>query len=124
MKGEERKKKGQERKKSERIAVDLLRPALAHPHLLCYPGVIGDAQQSTVATALQDLSRAGTALTRMQRSKVEALAKLEEAGGISTKLSSLGTHRDTVMLHALNGLANTKTLYASGAPLSHEVRWC
>jgi len=57
----------------------------------------------------------------MKKSKTEALTKLEEAAAISTNLTSLGTHRDAVMLHALNGLANTKALYAAGERLSHEV---
>jgi len=52
----------------------------------------------------------------------QALLKLQEAETILASVTSLGTSRDTTVCHALNGLANTKLLHASGEPLKPEVR--
>ena len=97
-------------------------PVSSRPQLTPYPpAAFWDEHKPMLSVALQKLSSAQAALERMKKSKEEALAKLGEAAAISTNLTSLGTHRDAVMLHALNGLANTKALYASGERLSIEV---
>eukprot|EP00730_Choanoeca_flexa_P015371 TRINITY_DN7046_c0_g2_i1.p1 TRINITY_DN7046_c0_g2~~TRINITY_DN7046_c0_g2_i1.p1 ORF type:complete len:229 (+),score=49.84 TRINITY_DN7046_c0_g2_i1:160-846(+) len=77
--------------------------------------------QSELSSVVQDLSIAHNKLQRVESSKAEAMRKLEEAEGILANVTTLGTSRDTTVCHALNGLANTKLLHASGEPLKPEM---
>ena len=54
---------------------------------------------------------------------VQCMASLAEAEQLSHSVEDLGTYRDTTVCHALNGLANTKILHASGEQLKPEARW-
>eukprot|EP00045_Choanoeca_perplexa_P000934 m.17001 g.17001 ORF g.17001 m.17001 type:complete len:227 (+) comp10629_c0_seq1:161-841(+) len=77
--------------------------------------------QSRLSSVVQDLSIAHNKLHRVESAKKEALLKLEEAESILSSVTTLGTSRDTTVCHALNGLANTKLLHASGEALKPEM---
>eukprot|EP00049_Salpingoeca_infusionum_P006067 m.100833 g.100833 ORF g.100833 m.100833 type:complete len:221 (-) comp13184_c0_seq6:319-981(-) len=82
---------------------------------------LSDDQQTQLSKIVQGASVAANRLLRIDDAKSQILKQLEDAHALCDSLKDLGSYRDHTVLHALNGLANTKTKHASGVPLEPEV---
>ncbi|EDQ86487.1 uncharacterized protein MONBRDRAFT_10814 [Monosiga brevicollis MX1] len=88
-------------------------------HLLAHPAM--RTEQDVIGRCQRQVAMASSKLHRMRGRREEVTSKLDEAEQLAGSVRSLGTSRDTTVCHALNGLANTKLLYAAGEQLKPEV---
>eukprot|EP00049_Salpingoeca_infusionum_P006066 m.100827 g.100827 ORF g.100827 m.100827 type:complete len:205 (-) comp13184_c0_seq4:149-763(-) len=69
---------------------------------------LSDDQQTQLSKIVQGASVAANRLLRIDDAKSQILKQLEDAHALCDSLKDLGSYRDHTVLHALNGLANTK----------------